>query len=195
MKLRRGADICQLELMSLLASIALCAGATTPSLAAAITIFWQKPPCETGLSRLSKYDLVVVIDKSKSMSVVDCNANAVPENLISRWEWCHQQTKQLSEDTRGVLKDGFTLVVFSGRSVAYGNVGPRAIETVFAENGPHGPTHATRPLNDQFESYFARRNNFGDKAKPLMILMITDGCPEDPASLCSSILSATRRMN
>jgi len=196
-------NACRLKLMSVTASLVVCASMATPTLAAALTMIWQKSAPQDALSSLSKYDLVVVIDKSKSMSIADCNINrvggndaiAISDGLISRWEWCRQQTRELSEATQGVLKDGFTLVVFSGRSIAYNNVGPGAIETVFAENGPQGPTHATRPINDQFESYFARRTNFGDKAKPLMILMITDGCPEDPPSLCSSILNATRRMN
>jgi hypothetical protein len=184
-------------MFAVLFSSAILFSSVRSCLAAAVTIIWQRKPAEAvDFSRLRNFDLVVVIDKSRSMSVADCqDALQSNDSLISRWEWCHQQTTTLTEATRGVLNDGFTLVVFSGDSVEYSNVGPNAIETVFRENKPRGPTHATRTLNAQFEAYFSRRSRLGGEAKPLLILMITDGCPEDPPSLCTSILKATRRMN
>jgi hypothetical protein len=140
------------------------------------------------------------------MSVADCEGfvadDAPPQELlqshnarISRWEWCREQTTRLTEATQNVLDTGFKLVVFSGDAVEYSNVGPSAIEAVFRDNIPGGPTHTTHTLNTQFEDYFARRASRGPEAKPLLILMITDGCPEDPPKLCSSILRATRRMD
>jgi len=141
------------------------------------------------------------------MSVTDCPyfPNAVsskpsdllasPDPMISRWEWCRKQTLQLTEATHDVLNDGFKLVVFSKEAVEYCNVGPQAIEEVFRENKPEGPTHAAATLNTQFEEYFARRSSQGADTKPLLILMITDGCPQNPLSLCTAVMNATRRMN
>jgi hypothetical protein len=141
------------------------------------------------------------------MSVTDCpylpnslsskpgDLVASPDPVISRWEWCRKETLQLTEATHDVLNDGFKLVVFSKEAVEYSNVGPQVIEEVFRENKPEGPTHATATLNAQFEEYFVRRSSLGADAKPLLILMITDGCPQNPLSLCTAVMNATRRMN
>jgi hypothetical protein len=187
-----------LSSLILLSSVSSC-------LASALTVTLKNPPNK--LARLRDYDLVVVIDKSRSMSVADCrnlltDVTAKPSEIfglkdpkISRWEWCREQTLKLTEATQDVLNEGFKLVVFSKDAVEYSNVGPKAIEAVFRDNKPEGPTHATATLNTQFEEYFAKRSNIGADAKPLLILMITDGCPQDPPSLCASVLNAARRMN
>jgi hypothetical protein len=192
----------RLFLASVFASVISISG-LAPSLSAALTIVWQGPrdPRAQQLAKLKDFDLVLVVDKSKSMGVADCNSadgdqpSEGAPGMISRWEWCRRQTKQLTEATREAIHEGFKLVVFSADFTEYNDVCPEAIESVFNNNTPSGSTHATRALNAQFEEYFARRNTLGDKTKPLLIVMITDGCPEYPLSVRTALLRASRRMN
>jgi len=161
------------------------------------------------LVQLSSRDVVLIIDKSRSMAVSDClaapedtialgigspNAKAEPRSAVSRWQWCRQQTSHLVRETEEVLPAGIRVVLFSGRSVVYNNVNARGIEAIFSDNQPAGRTDATSALKTQLDLYFEGRSRLGRNAKPLLIAMITDGCLIRPTSVGNAILDATKRM-
>jgi len=66
------------------------------------------------LSQLSNHDVVLIIDKSRSMLITDCFSEFTDDitNQIStpasRWQWCHDQTRQLAQKTRIVFPEGLT---------------------------------------------------------------------------------------
>jgi hypothetical protein len=159
------------------------------------------------LSALRDYELMLVIDKSGSMLESDCYnspiesapdylmTNAPFESPLSRWEWCREQTADLTQTTHSVLPDGFEVVLFSKDLRVYNNVGASSIPEIFSRTVPKGATHAAQALHSMFEEYFTRRSALGDHAKPLLLVLITDGCPDNPGALRDAIARATWRMH
>src|ERR1700733_3346689 len=94
---RKKANLSRLLGIALFLFIILMTGTMPSCVAAALTIIWRQA-LPVDLSRLRNYDLVVVIDKSKSMAVVDCQGTGTDlgsqsgcliessQPPISRWE-------------------------------------------------------------------------------------------------------------
>jgi len=158
------------------------------------------------LSQLSSHDVVLIIDKSHSMIKKDCLQIALGPDAdssiiddqstapISRWQWCREQTLDLTEKTQGILPAGVSLVLFSGEYLVFNNVDAKLIETIFTNYAPKGSTNTTGALKSQLDQYFKRRSHLGQGTKPLLIAVITDGCPDDPSKLRYTIIDATRHM-
>jgi hypothetical protein len=189
-----------------------CASLTHEVLASALTITCPsflkatqpKKPAPVDLWLLSSYDLTVIIDKSRSMSASDCQNSidqasdqeeSFTQSPISRWQWCQQQTRLLTKTTQDILPNGFKIVLFSKDVVEYNNVNSNALSEIFSSNVPAGPTHAERALQSQLNQYFLRKSSLGDKTKPLLIVFITDGCPDDPVAFERSVIQATQSMD
>ncbi len=136
------------------------------------------------------YSSPLETDSGSSMTSV-----ALVNPPVSRWEWCRQQTADLSQAAHGVLPDGFELVLFAKDLLVYNNVEASAIPAIFSRTVPKGATHAAQALRTQFEEYFARRSALGNNAKPLLLVMITDGCPDNPGALRNVIADATWHMS
>jgi hypothetical protein len=144
--------------------------------------------------------VVLIVDKSRSMLITDCFPTA-NENInhqfykpVSRWQWCREQTLQLAKKTKIALPNGLTIVLFAKNFITYNRADISSIETIFADNKPDGSTDAATALNSQMEAYFTRKSNLGGKTKPLLIAIISDGCPDDLASFCRVIVKATQHM-
>lgn len=160
----------------------------------------------TELSQLSGHDIVLLIDRSYSMAKKDClPLSFAPQadspilddqsrTPISRWQWCHQQTLDLAKRTQGMMPAGVSVVLFSDQYVVFNSVDAKAIETVFTDYVPKGGTNTTTALKSQLDRYFERRGQLGQGSKPLLIAVITDGCPGDPSKLRYAIIDATRQM-
>lgn len=158
------------------------------------------------LSRLSNHDVVIMIDKSLSMAKLDCFPVCLDPHVdsskftdrhnlsLSRWQWCHEQTLDLTEKTKGSLPIGMTVVLFSSNSEVYSNVDAKAVEKIFSDNTPKGGTNIMGALENQLTQYFERRNGLGPHTKPLLIAIITDGCPDNPSRLREVIIDATKKM-
>lgn len=155
----------------------------------------RKTAFKLDVERLRNYEVVLVIDKSQSMAVEDCpSATGADSNLsapISRWEWCREQVLGMAQQANWVIPGRFRVVVFSGNYVTYENVDPTGVSMIFTESVPKGPTCVTPPLQMQLDQFFAHRNQ---SAKPLLIAMITDGCPNDAPAMRRAIAQATQKM-
>lgn len=153
------------------------------------------------LSRLSGYDVVLIVDKSYSMARVDCPSHAVDSShKISRWDWCRQQMVNLSKNSAGVWPDGMRLVLFSSKVVSIDNANATSVEAAFDENKPDGATRTAQALNAEFERYFNLRDEEAragetEHIRPLLIAVITDGAPNDPKDVVAKIADATHRMS
>jgi uncharacterized protein YegL len=158
------------------------------------------------MRKLQNYEVVVIIDKSRSMLIEDCPAaNSVEQqdplaqlaqsqSQVSRWQWCQEQLFAMAGQAQKQLPEKFRVVTFSGAYTIYDNVDPPGVNMIFAENHPSGPTVAAHALKDQLDSYLSRRAVSSQRLKPLLIAVITDGCPNDPAEFKYEIASATKKM-
>lgn len=156
--------------------------------------------------RLSSHDVVLIIDKSYSMAKTDCLPVPADTQVdssyfqdqstapVSRWQWCHDQTRDLTEKTQGSMPAGITIVLFSGDCEVFNNVNASTIETIFSNYTPKGATNTTAALKSQLDQYFERRGRLGPDTKPLLIAVITDGCPDEPFKLRRAIIDATLHM-
>ena len=153
------------------------------------------------LQQLSNHDVVLIIDKSRSMLIKDCFPALIDNNSacqiykpVSRWQWCHEQTFQLAKKSKIALPRGLTIVLFAKKFVTYNNADIGSIEAIFAANEPDGGTDTATALSSQIDAYFTRKINLGERTRPLLIAIISDGCPDNAASFCDVIVKASQNM-
>jgi hypothetical protein len=162
------------------------------------------------LRRLADHDIVLIIDKSFSMATRDCPSS--PFNpakfgirssyhfgegdllgtAATRWDWCFRQTIRMAKQTQGALANGFTVVIFDSNYDVFQHVTVGDLPNIFGQNHPWGHTNMAKPLSASFEDYFRRMHQSNGRVKPLLIGIISDGCPSDEGSTVSTIVSATR---
>jgi len=158
------------------------------------------------VAELSKHDVIVFIDSSRSMSRsvgpekrwYSPPPAAFPTNVAAdktRWQWCSEQTQNLSNDLKNILKDHLKVVLFSDNFKVYKDVDMESVPHFFSANRPYGNTNATKALRSQLKQYFAARDAASEKPRPLLVAMITDGCPDDPLLLRQTIIEASNKMH
>jgi Mg-chelatase subunit ChlD len=167
---------------------------------------------------LGKHDIVLIIDKSSSMETMDCpspNSGAGSHlmsglgNLlggmagfggggfggaVSRWDWCGMQAHDLARQVDPVLPQGMSVVLFSGSTKIFSNVKASEIPNIFTSYHPGGFTNTAMAVGQTLEDYFQRREAAKGNVKPMLVAVITDGCPTNPEALCSVIKNATHYM-
>lgn len=197
-------------------ALALTIGTAMPSFATSFVEFSPFLPQEVALrepeiQRLGTYDLALVIDKSASMTYRLNQRNAPqklpaidgldrpmpvaadPGDSITRWDWCKNQARNLAEQIKKVLPSGLKISMFSNNYDSYSNVDGEKVEALFNEVEPSGGTNVSRVLSHHLDEYFAHRDA-GEKTKPLLLAMITDGAPEDGMKTKEAIIRATKNM-
>lgn len=135
---------------------------------------------------LAKYDFVVMIDKSGSMSTVDCPGNK------SRWDYAQEQASAIARECAKYDSDGIDVVVFNGSAKPYPNTTPEKVAQVFAENSPSGGTDTAGALKLVLDAYTTRKA--AGTAKPVIIVCITDGAPNDEKAVDNVIINHANSM-
>ena len=135
---------------------------------------------------LKDYDIALAIDKSGSMLESDCNGR-------SRWEEAQESTRAIAKKASEFDDDGIDVYPFSGNFKTYKQVTPDKVDQIFKENEPMGSTATDKVLDEIIKDYFKRKQS--GSAKPMIILVITDGEPNDRESVKSVIINATKKMN
>ena len=182
--------------------------------ALAVAIFAPQQPAPAvspqRLAEIANYDVIVFIDSSRSMSktlapqsrrsarpVAELPAGVSPTE--SRWQWCSEQTESLSQQLQSSLKDHLNdhlkVVLFSDNYKVYKDIDLTSVPAFFASNQPYGNTNANAALRSQLRAYFAARDKNEGPVRPLLVAMITDGCPDDPLALRQTIIDATNKMH
>jgi len=160
------------------------------------------------LQRLAAHDIVLLIDKSGSMATPDCPLaeniglkTYLPSLLLgsspfanTRWQWCRQQIAQMSELTREALPAGFSVLLFDSSYYLFPHVSEETLPRIFENNGPGGSTNLTLPLATVFNDYFKRQNLSRVKIKPLLVGIITDGCPDEPRAVHKLLVNLTHSL-
>ncbi len=165
----------------------------------------QNSLTQVQLQRLAAHDIVLLIDKSGSMATADCPISSGGKSILSsllfgslfsnsRWQWCQSQTAQMSELTRQVIPEGFTILLFDSGYYLFPHASTSNLGQIFARNSPGGSTNLTAPLNAVFTDYFKRKQLSQGRIKPLLIGIITDGCPDQPKEVRRQLVDLTHSL-
>ena len=127
---------------------------------------------------LANHDLAIIIDRSGSMSTKDCPGG------LSRWQWCSKQASQLAQ-AAVQASSAITVMFFNNELQIFDNVSPKNLPTLFTNYSPAGGTILAAPLTAQLDRYFAKRT------KPLIMVVISDGIPQDRLVLAPMISDAS----
>ncbi len=138
---------------------------------------------------LDNRDYTLIIDKSGSMSTRDQEGNK------SRWVVMQESAFALASKCEELDPDGMTVYVFSGRFKRYDNVTADKVLKIFQENDPSGRTDLAAVLQDALANYFQRKTTGNTKSNGEMILVVTDGEPDDRKAVMKVIIEASRKMD
>ena len=127
------------------------------------------------------HDLVMIIDRSGSMTTKDCPGSS------SRWDWVCAQARELAE-AAAQASSAITVVFFNHQYYRFDRVRPQDIPMFFSQYQPIGGTILAQPLSEQFDDYFRVR------AKPLIIAIVTDGMPNDPYNVAQVLDDASPQL-
>jgi hypothetical protein len=138
---------------------------------------------------LDNRDYTLIIDKSGSMSTKDKPGG------LSRWQIMQESALALAAKCEELDADGITVYLFSGKFKRYDNVTAAKVGTIFQENDPSGRTDLAAVLADAINSYFQRKAQGQIPANGEMILVVTDGEPDDRKAVMDVILAATQKLD
>jgi Mg-chelatase subunit ChlD len=125
--------------------------------------------------KLSEYDFVLVGDASGSMGETDMPGKR------SRWDSMQESMMSFARDVGKIDSDGVGLVLFGGSNVnVKDGCDADAIKAQFDARAPRGGTPLAEALKEAFKLA-------GKSAKKDMIIVFTDGVPDDPLAVASLI--------
>jgi hypothetical protein len=116
---------------------------------------------------LANYDYGVAVDKSGSMSNPGIHAP-------TRWDEAQETTQAVANKAAQYDTNGIDVIPFNNSHKIYQGVLPSAIAQIFVENDPMGGTDTASMLSGVFAQYLA-----SDRSKPYLLVVITDGEPND----------------
>jgi uncharacterized protein with von Willebrand factor type A (vWA) domain len=137
---------------------------------------------------LENRDYTLIIDKSGSMATPDQKGGK------NRWYAAQESTFALASKCEQFDPDGITVYLFSGKFKRYDNVTSSKVSQIFMENDPSGTTDLAAVLKNATDNYFERKNAGQAKPNGEIILVITDGEPDDRKAVMRVIIEASRKM-
>lgn len=137
---------------------------------------------------LEQRDYTLIIDKSGSMGQSDVG------NGQTRWQAVQESTLALARRCEQLDPDGLTVYLFCDRFVRHDNVRSERVADLFASASPGGSTDLAAVLKDAFASYFERKARRATKPAGELILVVTDGAPDDQEAVVKEIIDATLKM-
>lgn len=138
-------------------------------------------------SKLADYDVVVLIDKSGSMSENDCPGGK------TRWEYVQEFALSITKKAEQFDTNGIDVVMFSGTPKLYEGVTSDKVKQIFTENDPNGSTGTAEALQLVFDKYNTRKA--AGATKPILILVFTDGEPNDKNLLVKTIIDHSNSLS
>ncbi len=131
-------------------------------------------------AKLSEYDFVVVVDKSGSMGE--------PWKGQTRWTAMQESVMSFVRDIEKLDSDGIDVVELGGDCRSFLGVTSANVKEMFATMSPRGGT----PLHQALEKALACA---GKSEKKDMIVVFTDGVPDDAKAAAEVIRRASNKMN
>ncbi|AHJ26835.1 VWA domain-containing protein [Nodularia spumigena CS-584] len=138
---------------------------------------------------LENRDYTLIIDKSGSMATPDQKGGR------TRWVSAQESTLALASKCEQFDPDGITIYLFSGRFKRYDNVTAAKVTQIFQENDPSGSTDLASVLKHATDDYFQRKSSGQTKPNGEIILVVTDGEPDDRKAVMKVIIETSRRLD
>ncbi|MBN3947103.1 MAG: VWA domain-containing protein [Nostoc sp.] len=138
---------------------------------------------------LENRDYTLIIDKSGSMATQDQKGGR------SRWVAAQESTLALASKCEQFDPDGITIYIFAGKFKRYENVTSSKVAQIFRENDPSGTTDLAGVLKHATDDYLQRKADRQTKPNGEIILVITDGEPDDRKAVMKVIIEASRRID
>lgn len=132
--------------------------------------------------QLAERDYILLIDKSGSMETIDRGSSQ------TRWQRAKEFAISLAMKCSQFDSNGIDVVVFSNKFTRYNNVTPDKVDQIFREQSPGGGTDTALALESVLAEY--RKN----PEKPITVLVVTDGEPNDQKAVERSIINHTKWM-
>lgn len=135
-------------------------------------------------------DYTIIGDRSGSMST-PC------KNGKSRWEALRESVVALTLETGKFDPDGVTFYLFSNHFKRISNVTFEKVEEIFRTYQPSGSTDLAGVLNDAVfgpEGYFTRKRQGKAQPNGELIIVATDGEPDDQEAVAKVIIQASKQM-
>lgn len=131
-------------------------------------------------SVLGKYELVILLDCSGSMTEFDCPLSGI---ITSRWDWASRELESFAKETSSSLPNGFSVITFSHEAQLFKNCHEKQLSQIFRSHAPGGDTQ----MDDAFRLALAKRYSL---PKPLAVIVLTDGMPDDQSALEKDLVKA-----
>lgn len=138
---------------------------------------------------LHNRDFTIIIDKSGSMATRDM------PNGKSRWQACQEGVLALAAKVEEFDPDGLTVYAFADKFKRYDNVTASKVNDVFKEHEPNGSTNLDGVLDHALSDYFTRKKAGQTKENGDLIIVVTDGEPNDRKAVERVIIEATKKMD
>lgn len=155
---------------------------------------------------LTKYDIEAHTDISGSMSGTDTPTRQTRLEFAKGW------VEKLVQEAAAFDDDGVTIGFFNGSTHVYENTTFDKVASTFRSVSPNGSTDTARLIQERTDDYLDQRlgkpgtkGGFFSKGtpatpadpttKPRIILVITDGVPDDNDALEDVIVKVTKRMS
>lgn len=149
----------------------------------------------------TKYDYKILIDKSGSTDQRDC-----PNNL-SRWQQEKEWAKVIAQKCETYDSDGIDVILFDNDITVYTGVTSAKVDEIFRKENPGGSTNLADALKTALQPFLNRRKeasggffgigkrpftvDFSIKVKPMIIIVLTDGEPNDKMAVVEVIKKTT----
>lgn len=133
-------------------------------------------------SQAKEYDYILVLDKSGSMDEPSTTLDG-----RARWDEAQEFTESFARFADKHDDDGLTVITFSSSHKVYDGVHADKVHEVFATCQPGGSTNLAGALDAAFKKKF-------DSGKPAIILVMTDGQPDNETAVKTSITNAANRI-
>lgn len=141
---------------------------------------------------IQNMDIEVLIDKSGSMGFnKDCPGGK------TRWAYMQETALGIATHCQQYDADGISVVPFAGNHKLHESVTADKVAQVFQEHEPNGSTNTAAVLEARLNAYFERKGKASADApaKPVCLLVFTDGVPDDQQAVANVIIAATQKMD
>jgi uncharacterized protein YegL len=157
---------------------------------------FSAPTKEQKTAILKNRDYTLIIDQSGSMWKKDDQDREKERGVVrSRWEVMEESTFALASKCEQLDTDGITVCTFSDGFQRYENVTASKVEDIFEDNEPFGNTDLAGVLQDALQNYFQRKERGQAKANGEIIVVVTDGKPDDEMAVAKTIIEATKKID
>lgn len=138
---------------------------------------------------LANYNLELIIDRSMSMRRPDCPGR------VSRWDWCGFQAAEIVKALSPYSPNGLTITRFATEFDVHEHLNAYTATELLSRHDAQFGTCLAEPLAARLGNFLNHRR---PGQKPLLIAVITDGCPwpkPEPTMVVNELIKASHQMS